>query len=613
MSEHSHEQQKGRLPVLVIGALGVVFGDIGTSPLYAIKESLAAASGHGGVPSPDDVLGVLSMIFWSLVIVITIKYVYFILRADNKGEGGIMALTSLAMRSAHAKHPWPLLIHFLGVCGLALFFGDGVITPAISVLSAVEGLELATPLLKPVVVPITLATLFFLFMFQRRGTKRVGSLFGPIMVLWFVCLASLGVYGIVKNPHVLSAIDPRYALNFFLVHRTQAFIVMGAVFLSVTGAEALYADMGHFGCRPIRLAWLVLVFPSLTLNYFGQGGLILQDPEALRNPFYLLAPEWGLYPLVVLSTLATVIASQAVISGAFSAARQAMQLDFLPRMTVIHTSESEEGQIYVPAINWMLLVAVTLLVLSFRSSSNLASAYGIAVTGAMVIDTTLAFAIVLRGMMNWNLLTTLILTFFFLFFDVLFFMANSLKIPEGGWFPLVLGGVLFMIMSTWKKGRELSRQAVLQDEIPLEPFLRQFSEHPVPRAQGIGVYMSPQADRVPRPLVQNLQHHWIIHESVVILIIRFVDVPFLANADRVKEEALGNGFYRVTIRFGFLETPDIPRALQHSPLFTELSSPDETSFFLGRAVFFAEKSRPGCALWRLRLYLWMQQNASSAA
>ncbi|MBF0614138.1 MAG: potassium transporter Kup [Magnetococcales bacterium] len=603
----------GQTSTLMIGALGVVFGDIGTSPLYAVKESLAASAGHGALPNPADVFGVISMIFWSLVVVITIKYVYFIMQADNKGEGGIMALTALALRSPFVTPLWRALIYFLGISGLALFFGDGVITPAISVLSAVEGLELATPILKPVIVPITLGILVGLFLIQRRGTEKVGTLFGPIMLVWFLTLASLGVHGILKHPQILAAVHPVHAWSFIMLHKGQAFIVMGAVFLSVTGAEALYADMGHFGRRPIQQAWLFIVFPALILNYFGQGGQILVEPEDARNPFYLLAPDWGLYPLVGLATAATVIASQAVISGAFSAGRQAMQLGFLPRMDVIHTSEQEVGQIYIPAINWILLGAVILLVLGFKSSSNLASAYGIAVTGAMAIDTTLAFGLVLRGLSGWNGLFTLGATLFFLSFDLLFFAANALKIPEGGWFPLLMGAIIFFVMSTWKTGLELARQAVTREEIPLEPFLRQFADNPVPRSKGIGIYLTTQTATVPRPLVQNLQHHWSIHKTVIILTTLFVDTPHWTNGHRVTEEDLGNGFYRVLVRFGFAETPDIPNALRQSHLLRDWSNPDETSFFLGRAVFFAETGHPGFPLWRTRLFLGMQRNASSAA
>ncbi|MEO5344756.1 MAG: potassium transporter Kup [Magnetococcus sp. YQC-9] len=613
MSQQHTDGHHDSLSTLVIGALGVVFGDIGTSPLYALKESLAASAGHGGMPTEADIFGVLSMIFWSLVVVITVKYVLYIMRADNKGEGGIMALTALALRSPHATPTWRVMIFFLGICGLALFFGDGVITPAISVLSAVEGLELATPVLQPVVVPVTLVILVGLFMFQRKGTEGVGALFGPVMLVWFGVLGVLGIYGIQLNPSVLLALNPLYAVKFFVIHKGQAFIVLGSVFLSVTGAEALYADMGHFGRRPIQLAWLFMVFPCLVLNYLGQGGMILHNPEAIKNPFYLLAPDWFLYPMVGLATAATVIASQAVISGAFSAARQAMQLGFLPRMEVVHTSEREEGQIYVPTVNWILLGAVLLLVLGFKSSSNLAAAYGIAVTGAMAIDTTLAFGLVLRMMLGWNLSVTVSATLFFLTFDLVFFAANALKIPEGGWFPLLLGGMNFMLMSTWKKGLELSREALSKDEIPLGPFLRQFAENPVPRSQGIGVYMTTHPTTAPRAMVQNLQHHWVIHETVVILTTEFVDTPYLVDGERVIEEDLGNGFHRVVARFGFAETPDIPRALRDGKLFQDWSNPDETSFFLGRAVFFATSSRPGFPLWRQQLFLGLQRNASSAA
>ncbi|MBF0310793.1 MAG: potassium transporter Kup [Magnetococcales bacterium] len=611
MSAHTEEQSRGRLATLVIGALGVVFGDIGTSPLYALKEALGS---HGSAaPTEADVLGVLSLIFWSLVVVITVKYVFYIMRADNKGEGGIMALAALALRSPGVGPNLRAMIYFLSLCGLALFFGDGVITPAISVLSAVEGLELATPVLKPAVLPVTVAILIGLFLFQRRGTGGVGQLFGPVMVVWFIILAALGIYGIVRNPTVLAALSPLYAIQFFLIHGGQAFLVLGAVFLAVTGAETLYADMGHFGRRAIKGAWLFLVFPSLVLNYFGQGSLILQDAESLRNPFYLLAPSWGLYPLVFLSTAATVIASQAVISGAFSAARQAMNLGFLPRMAVVHTSTQEEGQIYVPVVNWALLLAVLVLVVSFKSSSNLASAYGIAVTGAMAIDTTLAFGLVLRASFSWKPLTAALVTGFFLFFDLTFFAANCLKIPEGGWFPLVLGTFIFYFMATWKNGLQLALKAVSREEIPLEPFLRQFEKEQLPRVPGTAIYLTGRKAVVPRALVQNLQHHWVAHERVVLVTVTIQDTPFLSGVPRVVQEDLGQGFHRLEITFGFSETPDLLKAMQELPLFEGEGLREEASFFLGRATFLPMGGYPGFPIWRQRFFIWLQHTSGHAA
>jgi KUP system potassium uptake protein len=551
--------------------------------------------------------------FWSLVIVITVKYVVFIMRADNKGEGGIMALSALALRTPGVSAGKKRMIQFLGVCGLALFFGDGVITPSISVLSALEGWELVTPALKPAIVPSTIVILCLLFLFQRRGTEGVGAWFGPVMLAWFLTLAGLGIYGILMYPSVLVALNPVYAVDFFVVHQTTALVVLGAIFLTVTGAEALYADMGHFGRRPIQLVWLVLVFPALTLNYLGQGALILQNPETVLNPFYLLAPAWMLYPMLVLASAATIIASQAVISGAFSASRQAMQLGFLPRMLVIHTSSKTEGQVYVPAINWMLLAAVVILVLGFKSSSNLASAYGIAVTGAMAIDTALAFGIVLGGMMGWKLPIAMLMTGFFLFFDLVFFGANAIKIPDGGWFPLVLGAAIFYVMSTWHKGVELSRHAMSREEIPLVPFLRQFETHLTNRVEGVAVYMTTHNSVVPRALIQNLQHHATAHETVVFLSVKIVDVPKIDDHEKISEEDLGNGFHRVTVRFGFTERPDVSRALGQCRVFCNGLDVESTSFFLGRATFLAAEGKPGFPLWRIKLFLWMQRNAGSAA
>ncbi len=608
MSSHP-EGHKSSLTALALGAVGVVYGDIGTSPLYTMKEVF---TGHHAVaPHPDNVLGILSLVFWSLIIIVSLKYVVFIMRADNKGEGGIMALTALALRTAQAgpKQVWVLTV--LGMFGAALFYGDGVITPAISVLSAVEGLEIATPLLRPYVLPISLAVLVLLFGVQRKGTASVGALFGPIMVLWFATLAGLGIWNIVEHPMVLAAFNPYYAYAFFTHHGTHAFLALGSVVLAVTGAEALYADMGHFGRRPITLAWFSLVLPAVYLNYLGQGALIIAEPASVRNPFYLMAPDWMLYPMVALSTVATIIASQAVISGAFSLTRQAMQLGYAPRLAFVHTSAEEIGQIYVPGINWALLGSVVALVIGFKSSSNLASAYGIAVTGTLMIDTVLAFVVV-RSLWKWNWLVATVFLVFFLSVDTAFFAANSVKILDGGWFPLVLGAAVFTLLATWKRGRAMVRERIKTDTMPLEPFIQSLFHSPPTRVVGTAVFMTTSLDGVPRPLLHNLLHNKVLHERVVILMVTTRDVPFVPESERVRVEPMDFGFYRVSVVYGFKDEPDLPRALalcaEHGLPFEMM----ETTFFLGREKLYSRVSG-GMAPWREKLFIFMFRNAGSAA
>lgn len=598
---------------LVLAALGVVYGDIGTSPLYTVQTAFTGV--HPILPDQSSVLGVLSLIFWALMIVVSLKYVVFIMRADNNGEGGIVALLALVLRTAKEGSRRRWLWSVLALFGAALFYGDGIITPAISVLSAVEGLEVGAPGLKSYVIPITLAILIALFLFQRRGTATVGRLFGPIMIVWFVVLAVLGIRGIIMNPAVLGAIDPQHAVRFFVEHRWGGFLALGAVVLAVTGVEALYADMGHFGKGPIRLAWFGLVLPALVLNYFGQGALVLQDPHAVASPFYLLAPPWALYPLVALATLATVIASQAVISGAYSLTRQAMQLGYTPRFETQHTSEREIGQIYIPGINWALLIAVVGLVLAFRSSSDLAAAYGIAVTGTMVITTVLAFTVV-RHLWGWGWVRSGIVIAFFLSVDLAFFSANLAKIVDGGWFPLALGIVIFTLLSTWKRGRQILFERLGDGAISLEAFLGSIAAEPPLRVPGTAVFLTQNRRGIPHALLHNLAHNKVLHERVVFLTVITVDVPYVPEDERSALQELGQGFYRITLRNGFKETPDVPRALEQcagdacQPFGLRFNIL-ETSFFLSRETLLAT-SRPGMAVWREKLFVWMAKNGSSA-
>ncbi len=601
---------KSRLATLSLAALGVVFGDIGTSPLYTMREVFAGT--HHPVPvTPDNVLGILSLILWSLIMVVTIKYVAFIMRADNRGEGGIMALIALASRQAAGDAGKQKFIMLVGILGACMFYADGMITPAISVLSAVEGLEIATPALSHWVVPITLIVLFILFWSQRSGTGTMGALFGPVMLAWFGTLAAMGVWNILHDPNVLQAVNPVFAFHFFTSNGTLAFLALGAVVLAVTGGEALYADMGHFGRVPIRLAWFGLVLPALMLNYFGQGALIPHDPAAVKNPFYLLAPEWLLYPLVGLATLSTVIASQAVISGAFSVSRQALQLGYLPRMLVQHTSESEEGQIYLPRINWILMVSVMLLVIGFGTSSNLAAAYGIAVTGDMVITTVLS-ALVFHGLWGWSWARTLALAALFIVVDLAFFGANITKIPAGGWFPILIGTIIFTLMTTWKRGRSLLYFQLASDAMELRTFVEAIGYHPPTRVEGTAVFMTPNPDGVPHALLHNLKHNKVLHQQVVLATVNIHDVPHVSADERLKVEHLANGFHRVAINYGFKDEPDLPREMDACAAYGLNMDMMDTSFFIGKETLIT-KSSSQMALWRVKLFVAMFRNADSAS
>ncbi len=603
----SGPEHKSRLAALSLAALGVVFGDIGTSPLYTMKEVFAS---HHPIPvTPDNVMGILSLILWALILVVTIKYVAFVMRADNRGEGGIMALIALAGQQAINNPGRQRFIMYAGIIGACMFFADGMVTPAISVLSAVEGLEIASPQLHPYIIPITLVVLFGLFWMQRHGTATVGKLFGPVMLLWFGSLGVMGITNILHDPQVLQAVNPIYALHFFTGNHWLAFVALGAVVLAVTGGEALYADMGHFGRKPIKLAWFGFVLPALILNYFGQGALILHDPTAVKNPFYLLAPDWAVYPLIALATLSTVIASQAVISGAFSVSRQALQLGYLPRMLVMHTSESEKGQIYLPAVNWGLMIMVMALVVGFGSSSNLAAAYGIAVTGDMVITTLLA-ALVFRGVWGWSWAQTLLLAGMFLTIDLAFFGANILKIPAGGWFPILIGIVIFTLMTTWKSGRALLYKRQAEDAMALEPFVDAMAGDSVTRVQGTAVFMTPNTAGVPSALLHNLKHNKVLHDQVVLAKVKIEDIPHVPEHERLLVQRLGHGFFRVEISYGFKDEPDLPRELEECRVYGLEMDMMDTSFFIGKESVIP-KPNSEMALWREKLFVAMFRNAGS--
>ena len=591
-----------------LAAMGVVFGDIGTSPLYTMKEVF---NGHHPVPvTPDNLMGILSLVFWAMTITVSLKYVLFIMRADNRGEGGIMALTALALRTKDAK-PWLLwAISVLGIFGAALFYGDAVITPAMSVLSAVEGMEVVTPVFKPYVVPITLVILIGLFVFQPKGTASVAALFGPVMGFWFITLGLLGIYNVIEHPAVLAAINPVYALRFFTDHGNFAFLALGAVVLAITGGEALYADMGHFGRRPIMWAWVVLVFPCLYLNYLGQGALILADPTALSNPFFHMAPDFLQMPLVALATVATVIASQAVISGAYSLTSQAIQLGYCPRIQIKFTSEREQGQIYIPNINWLLLAAVIVLVLGFKSSSNLASAYGIAVTLTMMIDTILAF-IVVHALWKWDWLKAAAFLAFFVVVDFAFFSANVTKVLDGGWFPLVLGLSVFALLSSWKRGRFLLAQKLQQDSMPLDAFIKSLSYGGPHRVEGTGVFLTPNPDSVPRAMLHNLLHNKVLHQRVLLLNVKVKDVPHVPEVEQIEVTHLDQGFHRVVVNYGFKDDPNIPLVLERCGDFDLPYHPMETSFFLGRETIVPRRM-PSMPVWRQILFVWMFRNADTA-
>ncbi|HET7162301.1 MAG TPA: potassium transporter Kup [Rhodanobacteraceae bacterium] len=608
VTETSIDAGKKALHVMVVGAIGVVFGDIGTSPLYTFSE--AFSDQHGMPVTTFNVLGILSLVLWSLLIVVALKYITFIMRADNKGEGGIMAMMALAQRATRQYPRTRKLVILAAVLGAALFFGDGVITPSITVLSAVEGLEVAAPALSHWVVWIAVIVLVTLFLIQKRGTGGVGSIFGPVMCVWFVALGLIGLYNIVQHPLVLRAINPWYGFNFFIHHGAGGFLVLGAVVLCVTGAEALYADMGHFGRKPITVAWYGFVMPGLVLNYFGQGALLVHDPSAASNPFYLAVPSWGLYPMIALATAAAVIASQAVIAGSFSIMRQAIQLGFLPRMPVVHTSNEEVGQIYLPWVNRLLMILVVLVVVGFGSSNALAGAYGIAVTGTMAIDTTL-FLIVAWRMWKWNPVAIVGLGLFFLTIDLSFFGANTLKVEDGGWFPLVLGLAVFTILTTWRRGRDLVLRQLKHGGLALAPFISNIAEHPPTRVEGTAIFLVSDPDAVPHALLHNLKHNKVLHKRNVILTVDTLETPHADPDERLELSDLGHDFHRLTLRFGFAEDPNVPAALHEcAKQGLEIKMMD-TTFFLSRETIVAT-DRPGMALWRDKLFAFLARNALPA-
>jgi len=607
MEDNKKNTHKASLATLSLAALGVVFGDIGTSPLYTMKE-VFSLSKHPVELTQFNVLGILSLIFWSLIMIVSAKYVAFIMRADNRGEGGIMALLSLANNNAPSgnKRSWIMILGILGAC---MFYADGMITPAISVLSAIEGLEVVAPSLSYLIIPITLVVLFILFYAQSKGTHIVGAFFGPIMFFWFLTLALLGIINIASEPHVLMAINPLYAFQFFQLSPMVAFVALGAVVLSVTGAEALYADMGHFGRHPIRLAWFIFVLPALTLNYFGQGALIISNPENIKNPFYLMAPEFLVIPLIVLATLAAIIASQAVITGAFSVSRQALQLGFLPRMHVEHTSENQEGQIYLPRINWLLMIAVMALVVIFKSSGNLAGAYGIAVTGDMVISTLLA-SFVFYEVWKWNSTKTLIFMAIFLIIDFAFFSANILKIPDGGWFPILIGSVIFVLMTTWKKGRALLYKILKGEAIEINSFISSIGANPPPRVEGTAIFLTPNPDGVPHALLHNLKHNKVIHEKVIILTVMFMDYPHSLTKDLVTVEKLPYNFYKVIVKYGFKDEPNLPKDLALCAKNGLNIDPMNSSYFIGKEILLA-MPKDNMNYWRKKLFIGLFRSAET--
>ncbi|UCH48594.1 MAG: potassium transporter Kup [Betaproteobacteria bacterium] len=593
---------------LSIAAIGVVFGDIGTSPLYTMREAFSPR--YGLAPSTENVLGVLSLIFWALMIVVTAKYVFFMMRANNRGEGGMMALLALVLRATKRGSAKRILLISLGLFGASMFYGDGMITPAISVISAVEGLGVAAPALQPFVIPLTIVIVILLFSFQQKGTASVGALFGPVTVVWFAVIGLLGAVSIVQNLAIFAALSPTYAVQFFLDNRFAAFLAMGAVVLAITGTEGIYTDMGHFGKKPIRIAWSFWVLPALLLNYFGQGALILRDPAALEHPFYRLAPEWALYPLIGLATAATVIASQAVISGTYSLTRQAIQLGYCPRMDIHHTSESEIGQIYMPWINWSLLVAVIILVVTFGSSSNLASAYGVAVTGMMAIDTILAFVVV-TTLWNWSKWIAAPLAIAFLCIDLTFFSANTVKLVHGGWFPIVVAMVLFTVFTTWYRGRQILMHQLAPGAIGVEPFVQSITQHPPTRVPGTAVFLTTATEGVPHALLHNLNHNKVLHERIVLLTVLTEEVPHVPNKDRIEITPLSGDFFRIVVRYGFKDQPDVPAALELAAEQGLEFKMMETSFFLSRQTL-VPKLGQDMALWREKLFAVMSRNASSA-
>jgi KUP system potassium uptake protein len=607
---HAADAPHGKhLLYLAVGALGVVYGDIGTSPLYAFRESFHEEYGIAVIPA--NVLGILSLIFWSLIAIISIKYLIFVMRADNRGEGGILALTALVNRKFPAvRHTPRYRLILLGLFGTALLYGDGMITPAISVLSAVEGLEIATPVLQPYIIPITIAILIGLFLFQSQGTERVGKVFGPATFLWFIVLALLGIRWIIIQPTVLAAINPFYGIDFFVRNGWHGYWVLGSVFLVVTGGEALYADMGHFGKPPIRMAWFTVVLPALLLNYFGQGALLIEHPEAVVNPFYRMAPNWALYPVVLIATIATVIASQALITGAFSLTRQAVQLGYLPRVAIYHTSSDEIGQIYIPGINWGLMISCIALVLAFGSSSNMAAAYGVAVTTTMVITVILLLIVEIEHW-HWSKPAAIAFTSFFLLIDLAFWGANIVKLPDGGWFPLVIGVVIFTLMTTWKRGRIILSERLRAGSKPFKTFVEQLGSKQVVHVSGTAVFMYSDPESTPPALLHNLKHNKVLHDQVVLLSVETLEIPRVPREERMTVQKLENGFYRVILRYGFMEDPNVPRDLAQARRQGLEFKPAEVTYFLGRERLFASK-KPGMAIWRENLFAAMTRNARNA-
>ncbi|NCI77934.1 potassium transporter Kup [Acinetobacter kanungonis] len=598
--------KKAALPAITLAALGVVFGDIGTSPLYALKESFHAAHGLG--INPENVLGILSIIFWTMTLVITIKYVAIVMRADNNGEGGIMALLALNLRNTNFSDRRKLLLIAIGFIGASLFFGDGIITPAISVLSAVEGLSIATDALDPYIVPIAIAIVTTLFVMQKHGTAFVGKFFGPLTLLWFFSLGILGISSIIQTPVVLGMLSPHWAIQFIINHPLMTFFIMGAVVLTVTGGEALYADMGHFGPVPIRLAWFVVVLPCLLLNYAGQGALLLRDPNAIENPFYLLVPEWALYPMIFLATMAAVIASQAVISGVFSLARQAIQLGYLPRLNIKHTSDSEQGQIYVPLLNWVLLAAIIVLILIFQTSSRLSHAYGLAVTMTMLCD-TLLIAVFIRYTWKWSKLKLVLLITPFLVLDLVLVSATSLKVLSGGWVPLLIGGIAFMLLMTWKDGRELTFAKLQQDTLPLDLFVQSIGEQ-ANWVEGEAVFLTGTPTVVPHAMLHNMKHNKVLHQKNIILTVKIQDVPYVADQDRFHVEIMNQHFYRVELFYGFKDEMNIPQALEAVYQAIDLEyNLMQISFFVSRERIISTVG-DGLAPWREKLFISMQRNTS---
>ena len=606
--------KKENLKALTLGAIGVVYGDIGTSPLYTMKEVFDGV--HKMPLVPENVLAILSLIFWSLIFVVSIKYVAVIMRADNNGEGGIVALMELGLRTTETMKgenkslntKWMIA---LGIFGAALFFGDGVITPAISVLSAVEGIQILEPSSKEHVIPITLCVLFGLFWAQKKGTGKIGALFGPVMCFWFLAIATFGAVNIFKEPTVLTALNPMHAIDLIVNHKSAAFFSLGGVVLALTGAEALYADMGHFGRKPIQIAWFWLVLPALTLNYFGQGALLIRHADAIENPFYLLVPSWALFPMIILATAATIIASQAVISGTFSVAKQAMQLGYSPRLNMIYTSEKEMGQVYLPFVNWALLFMIGVLVVSFKSSTNLGAAYGIAVTGTMVITTILAFVVV-KDLWKWHWLAGTAVISLFMMVDLAYFAANAVKIGDGGWIPLLMGLFAYTLMMTWKKERTRHLKKSGEDDMDLEQFIKSMQRSSPFRPDGTAVYLTGNAFKVPHALLHNLYHNKVLHNNILLTSVKTLNVPHVDEKNQIQVQHLGYGFHRILVSYGFKDDPNIPKALDLSKNKNIDYEPMRTSYFLGRDSI-VPRAKSGLRHWREVLYIWMFKNAGSAS